>query len=142
MKASADPRSRAERELGVLARWRELDVAGEPVGGARARRSASSGSPRARRGRRTRRPAGARPRRRLRALRDDARLGRRAAQRSRLPLPGIELAVARELGLHSKAQIECHGIGALNARCRASALARAAQHDALGERVAVQSSPG
>ena len=143
MSPSADPRSRAELELTVLARWRELDVAGET-------RRRRAGAP----VRVIWEPAGAAgpadpdllP---ARVLADA--FARYATMRGwdverrnarDCHAPGIELAVADELGLDCKAQIERHGIGDLNARCRASALARAAQSDALGERVAVQSSPG
>ena len=141
MKASADPPSRAELELRVLARWRELDVAGET-------RRRRAGAPI----RVIWEPAGAAadpdvlP---ARVLADA--FARYATMRGwdverrnarDCHAPGIELAVTRELGLDSKAQIERHGIGDLNARCRASALARAGQCDALSERVGVQSAPG
>ncbi len=143
MKASADPRSHVDLELDVLARWRELDIAGET-------RRRRTGAPI----RVIWEPAGAAgpadpdilP---ARVLADA--FARYATMRGwdverrnarDCHAPGIELAVARELGLDSKAHVECHGIGDLNARCRASALARAAQRDALAERVAVQASPG
>jgi isoleucyl-tRNA synthetase len=52
----------------------------------------------------------------------------------------VELEVEARVGLSCAAQIERDGIGELNARCRAAALAAAADRDALGERIGVQAS--
>ena len=52
--------------------------------------------------------------------------------------PAIELAVARSLGLESRAAIEEHGIADLAARCRAKALASAGALDALSARLGLQ----
>lgn len=49
--------------------------------------------------------------------------------------PGVEIAVARELGLAGRADVEAYGLEAFSARCRESALRHADVLAALGERL-------
>ncbi len=53
----------------------------------------------------------------------------------------VELDVERRFGLPCAAQAARDGVGELTARCRAAALAAAAERDALSERIGVQATP-
>ncbi len=139
-----DPRqSLPELDLRVLARWRERDVARESRrrrAGAPARviweRPAAAGDAP---------PLDDLPARVLADIfaRYATMRGWDVERRSARECHGlaVELAAERALGLSSKEQIELHGIGELNARCREVALASAAEDDAFGERIGVQPSP-
>jgi isoleucyl-tRNA synthetase len=141
MASPVDPQqSLPELDVRVLARWRERDIAGEAL-----RRRAGAPS-------RViwERPAAAvGP-----GLLDDvpARVladvfaryalmrGWEVERRGARDCHGlaVELEVERRVGLSCAAQIERDGIGELDARCRAVALAAAAERDALSERLGVQ----
>ena len=55
---------------------------------------------------------------------------------------GVEIAVARELGLAGRAEVEAYGIEAFAARCRESALRHAGVFGSLGERLGSLADPG
>ncbi|HET7014023.1 MAG TPA: class I tRNA ligase family protein [Streptosporangiaceae bacterium] len=54
---------------------------------------------------------------------------------------GVEMAVARELGLAGRADVEAYGIEAFTARCRESALRHARAFASLGERLGSLADP-